>query len=532
MQPKIHIHDFHDTGLPKPSIVSILQIKQRPYIEDSYSTIKSMIGKALWEEQANWIILPQNLGSEILDTTVEKLLKGIDRDIVFVSSSYKKDGLNQACIFIKKGHSIFKFSQQDFSEASSNEYHIFVNTGLGDFCVYLGSEIPDSDIFQSMANFIDLLIISVCNKTSKPFSEKLIDYCQSAYIATVYANQAAIPNKHHNEIVSTGGKSSFFMPCKDIQKRRMQYLDRTDEKILTFTLDISLLEKGREQQEVTYLDTPLALANELCQPRYKNCTRDKEWWNALWENQQSHLVHNLFLEQWEATLLRDGLCNLIQKEKTYPISFLPFYIGRTHRNDICLTHETISKMHALLFQRDDSCYIKDLNSRCGIFALSPKTKILMEQNQEVELHSEEHFWLAKVHDFSIKYNDQKVVLLMWENNKVVNSVIIEHFPFLLGRTNPVLKLSDPLYKAISEKHAAILYKDGKYYLHDLGSKHGTYRTSKANLYKIRKKIEEPMQLHDQNVFAISKHTFFKFIQKDVKYMPDMFLYSSIEKTNC
>ena len=62
MIPQIYIHDLQDTAVPKPSKVSVLQIKKRPQEEDSYNVIKNMLGTALWEEEANWVIFPQNLG--------------------------------------------------------------------------------------------------------------------------------------------------------------------------------------------------------------------------------------------------------------------------------------------------------------------------------------------------------------------------------------------------------------------------------------------------------------------------------------
>jgi len=55
MIPQIYIHDLQDTAVPKPSKVSVLQIKKRPQEEDSYNVIKNMLGTALWEEEANWL---------------------------------------------------------------------------------------------------------------------------------------------------------------------------------------------------------------------------------------------------------------------------------------------------------------------------------------------------------------------------------------------------------------------------------------------------------------------------------------------
>ncbi|HNZ65854.1 MAG: FHA domain-containing protein [Planctomycetes bacterium] len=514
MIPQIYIHDLQDTAVPKPSKVSVLQIKKRPQEEDSYNVIKNMLGTALWEEEANWVIFPQNLGSELLDSTIERLLLHIEQDVIIVSSSYTQNGKNQSLIFFKRGKKIQKFLQEEFIENQVNIFHVFVNTGFGDFCVYLGKELPDIDVFHSVSTMIDFFIVSVANKSNKPYIGKLIEYCYEAYIAAVYVNQAAILAKQNGETVHVGGKSAYFIPYQDIRKRRVKNLDRTEEKSLKFSLDVSLLEQGRKNQQPLYDHAKLAVPLPSCKKRY-GISRNKDDWFALWNQMQESFVYGVFLEKWNVQKQDEGKFLLTKLEETFPVSFLPFRIGRTYKNEIYLQHESISKNHAEIYCQDDSYYLKDLDSRCGIFSLSQEKKIVLDKNEDVELMSEDFFWLARTHTFSVKYNDKKFVLFQWENNRIIHSVVITNFPYLLGRRNKDLKLSDPSYKSISGKHAAILEKNGKYFLHDLDSRHGTFVTPSKEIYQIKFRLESPLELYDQKVFCLSQNIFFRFIDKKI-----------------
>lgn len=42
-------------------------------------------------------------------------------------------------------------------------------------------------------------------------------------------------------------------------------------------------------------------------------------------------------------------------------------LGRSESQvDICLLHHTVSRVHALIYQQDDDCYIEDRQSRNGV----------------------------------------------------------------------------------------------------------------------------------------------------------------------
>ncbi|NUM35825.1 MAG: FHA domain-containing protein [Candidatus Brocadiae bacterium] len=509
------IHDFQDSAIPGRKKIALIQVERKEDY-DYEKQITGLIAQALWEKECDWLILPQGTGSELLDKTTARLMEEHQRDMVVVCGSYLHQGENRSTILIKKGKKLKVYYQKNLHGKKDAEdifcRHIFVNTGMGDFAILFCNDKVDKEEMKYLENLVDLVVFLDFRPDGKEYEEVLTDYCVSSYSFCLYASQS-FSDKQAN--------SALYFPYQDREARKCQTLDK-QESIAMFWMDIPLLEEGRKG--FSYQDTQgRVLSNPLASPvtHYNNPDfRSKEtWMKSIGDKEQEFCPasFNLLLERWQAKPKGKENWKLYENLQTYPVSPLPFKIGRTMKSNLIVENQRISSVHAEIFSENNQYYLRDLGSTAGTYILKKK-KLKLTENKEFPIKSGECFWLCKTYCFCVRFGPEtSPILEIWEQDKKVSEHAIHSFPFFIGKDNPALSLAK--YHGISKQHVEISKKQGVYYIRDLKSRYGTYIDPKKTFVKIKASLkDDPYLLENESLFCLSKEAF--FVVKLVPSHPD------------
>ncbi len=516
------IHDFKQNKIPSEHKVAIIQVQPAPSDPGYEKYITGLIAQALWEHQCNFLIMPKNSGCDSLDRTIAKLLEQQDRNIIAVCGSYVHQNQNRSTILVKKGKQIKCYFQYQLQRNDTeNQFcrHLFVNTYIGDFAVILCDDNVDESELQYFNGLVDVMVIIAHNKENIPADRKLKEYCQKGYCMVCYANNAVIPQyDEEDKLLLHGGESGFYLPYQADRLRKQKTIPTGTQDIISFELDVGLLEQGRAGKNPAYPNgnsLNLATPSESIQLHYTN-PRDKGYWLSILEqkDKQKHLP-GINLERWEVSLKEENKWKFREKIHEYHITDKPQTFGRSRKSDVVIDNPRISGQHAKIFCEGLQYYIMDLGSSGGTFSLEKK-RIRLAPNKEFLLKSGDFFWLAKENCFSLQFSSESQeppLLEMWEGSEKIFETYIFKFPCIIGTNNKDLMLEGK--KNLVPEHAKLIRKDDKILIQDMGT--GAVFIWPSRPYvKPGAKIEpnQPYPLEDGSLFCFAQDLFFR-IRYDV-----------------
>ncbi len=502
------IHDFQDSAMPARKKIAIIQIEKKEEY-DYEKQITGLIAQALWEKECDFLILPQDTGSELLDKTTARLMEEHQRDLIVVCGSYLHDGENRSTILIKKGKKLKVYYQKKLLGKKNSEdifcRHIFVNTGMGDFAVLMCDDKVDTEQMKFLENLVDMVVLLDSYPENQEYEKSLGDYCASSYSFVLYANQI-FEEKEAN--------STFYIPYQEKEFRKAEIADKK-ESIMMFWMNIPLLEEGRKG--ISFQDSQgkaMAVPPLPGSVHYNNpAFRTKEAWLKLIAEKEQEFcpcTFQVLLEKWSSKPKGKENWKLYESIQSYTLSPLPFKLGRSMKSNLIIENQKVSGVHAEIFLENGCHYLRDMGSTGGTYILKKK-KLKLTENKDFPLTSGEFFWLCKTYCFCLRFDAQtSPILEIWEQDKKISEHAIHSFPFCIGKENQALSLAK--YHGISKRHAEINKKQGIYYLRDLKSRYGTYIDPKKTFVKIKTALQDaPYLLEKETMFCLSKEVFFKVI---------------------
>jgi Ca-activated chloride channel family protein len=162
-------------------------------------------------------------------------------------------------------------------------------------------------------------------------------------------------------------------------------------------------------------------------------------------------------------------------------------IGRAKTADIRLNSERVSRYHAKIVAQRGSFFVMDLGTADGT----------MLNDQRVESHLLTSGDLITAADVRFRYTETKEQV---EEPRLMaltsdgNIYVVERDRLFVMGSSRACTMVIPS-KQVGRQHAAVRYKDGKYWLEDYGSDFGTYR-------KNGKRLTERVQIRDEDEFMM------------------------------
>ena len=153
------------------------------------------------------------------------------------------------------------------------------------------------------------------------------------------------------------------------------------------------------------------------------------------------------------------------ERRTIALAMLPFIIGRLPGSHLLLNDQSISGRHATIYEQNRAYLLKDHKSTNGTRVNGRRVQAMMLQDGDIVKFGR---WQAVFVENEIRPERCCLSLLSGENT---GKIIELPERLKIGRTsdNDLVIAETP----VSSAHAVIYWGQGRYWLHDLGSRNGT-----------------------------------------------------------
>lgn len=410
-------HDFAKKQLPsRPTIMSIIQVHTaiagkagQRYLDvdnDAYlQHIIQYVERALYEEHADIVALPELATSLQLEHKIEKTLRQLERDAFIIAGSYDANGRNRAPILCRIAGKNYRYYQEKCLPAPDETEegqipgltrHIFFNTGIGDFAVLICYEASSTQEFQFLQGLVDFVIVIARNKARTTFANELLNACRRHYYYIAYANHIAL---HPSVPYHCAGNSAFFIPHANRNQCCCNQITGIQEGLTSYALDVPLLDQSRQLKQINHNQLPMMtpLADIQRESRYSpQSKRDKAYiaqMIAIKEKQSLPIDMLAYLEEYVDH----------KPQRRYGMRFSPFSMGLSSQSDLQLPEEyakhKIISHHAKIYW-DGSNF--RLQGRGPTYIFQKKKDILLKDHQHI-LQDGEYFRLGKRYLFRLHY---------------------------------------------------------------------------------------------------------------------------------